>query len=72
MYSWDFTRASPNGVSPPVRKSLSLLYPYSNDFVDGREIDVGPGYFEPERKLMLGGRAVDTIQMGDLLIAIEK
>ncbi|NLL95163.1 MAG: hypothetical protein GX224_05380 [Thermoplasmatales archaeon] len=55
-----------------MRKSLSLLYPYSNDFVDGREIDVGPGYFEPERKLMLGGRAVDTIQMGDLLIAIEK
>ncbi|NLL95170.1 MAG: valine--tRNA ligase [Thermoplasmatales archaeon] len=40
--------------------------------VGGREIDVGPGYFEPERKLMLGGRAVDTIQMGDLLIAIEK
>ena len=32
---------------------------------------LGPEFFDIEKRLMLDGRAVDTIQVGDLLIAIS-
>lgn len=40
--------------------------------IGGRTVSVGTEYFEAEKKLMLDGKAVDTIQLGGMLIAIEK
>jgi valyl-tRNA synthetase len=39
--------------------------------VDGEMISVGSEYFEVEKRLMLDGKAVDTIQVGGILILIE-
>ena len=39
--------------------------------VDGEKVSVGPEYFEVEKRLMLDGKAVDTIQVGGILILIE-
>ena len=39
---------------------------------DGESIEVGPEYFELEKRLMLDGRAVETLQVGDVLVVIEQ
>lgn len=39
--------------------------------VDGESILLGTEFFEMEKRLMLGGKAVDTIQLGETLIALE-
>jgi valyl-tRNA synthetase len=39
--------------------------------VGGEMISVGSEYFEVEKRLMLDGKAVDTIQVGGILILIE-
>lgn len=39
--------------------------------IDGEDVVLGPEFFKVEKRLMLGGKAVDTIQVGDILIAIE-
>ncbi|MFA6710074.1 MAG: valine--tRNA ligase [Candidatus Methanomethylophilaceae archaeon] len=40
--------------------------------VNGNTVAIGPEFFEPEKRLMLDGKAVDTLQVGDMLIAIEQ
>ncbi|MBR7006769.1 MAG: class I tRNA ligase family protein, partial [Candidatus Methanomethylophilaceae archaeon] len=39
--------------------------------IDGERVEVGPEYFEVEKRLLLDGKAVDTIQVGGILILIE-
>ena len=39
--------------------------------VGGEKVSVGSEYFEVEKRLMLDGKAVDTIQVGGILILIE-
>ena len=39
---------------------------------DGESVEVGPEYFELEKRLMLDGRAVETLQVGDVLVVIEQ
>ena len=39
--------------------------------VDGGKVSVGAELFEAEKRLMLDGKAVDTIQVGGILILIE-
>jgi valyl-tRNA synthetase len=39
--------------------------------IDGEKAEVGPEYFEVEKRLLLDGKAVDTIQVGGILILIE-
>lgn len=38
---------------------------------DGNDVELGPEFFKVEKRLMLEGKAVDTIQVGDILIVIE-
>jgi valyl-tRNA synthetase len=39
--------------------------------LEGSGVEVGPEFFEFERRLMLGGKAVETIQIGGILAAVE-
>ena len=39
--------------------------------VNGNDIELGSEYLALEKRLMLDGKAVDTIQVGEVLIAIE-
>ncbi|MBR2394896.1 MAG: class I tRNA ligase family protein, partial [Candidatus Methanomethylophilaceae archaeon] len=39
--------------------------------IDGEKVSVGSEYFELDERLMLDGKAVDTIQIGNVLILIE-
>ncbi len=39
--------------------------------LDSGDIALGPEYFKVERRLTLDGRAVGTVQVGDILVAIE-
>ena len=39
--------------------------------VNGSEIELNSEYLALEKRLMLDGKAVDTLQVGDVLIAIE-
>lgn len=39
--------------------------------VEGENITLGPEFFKVEKRLMLGGKAVDTIQVGNILVVIE-
>ena len=39
--------------------------------VDGEKVTLGPEFLETEKRLMLDGKAVDTIQVGNILIVIE-
>ena len=39
--------------------------------IDGNRISVGAEYFETEKRLMLDGKAVETIQVGNILVLIE-
>ena len=40
--------------------------------VDGSTVSVGAEYFELDKRLMLGGRAVETLQVGNVLVLIEQ
>lgn len=40
--------------------------------VDGTPVDVGAEFFELEKRLMLDGRAVETLQIGNILVLIEQ
>jgi valyl-tRNA synthetase len=40
--------------------------------VEGEAVELGPEFFKVEKRLMLGGKAVDTIQVGNVLIVIEQ
>ena len=40
--------------------------------VDGSKVSVGAEYFELDKRLMLGGRAVETLQVGNVLVLIEQ
>lgn len=35
------------------------------------DVVLGPEFFKVEKRLTLGGRAVDTVQVGDILVAVE-
>ena len=39
--------------------------------VNGNEIDLGSEYLAREKRLMLDGKAVDTLQIDNVLVAIE-
>ena len=39
--------------------------------VDGQKVSVGAEFFEAEKRLMLDGKAVDTVQIGNILALIE-
>ena len=39
--------------------------------VDGENVKLTKEFFESEKRLMLNGKEVETIQVGDILIAIE-
>ena len=39
--------------------------------VDGEKVSVGAEFFEMEKRLMLDGKAVDTVQIGNILALIE-
>ncbi|MBR6871305.1 MAG: hypothetical protein IKM91_06780 [Candidatus Methanomethylophilaceae archaeon] len=39
--------------------------------VGGEKVSVGSEFFEVEKRLMLDGKAVDTIQVGGILVLIE-
>ena len=39
--------------------------------IDGNKISVGAEYFETEKRLMLDGKAVETIQVGNILVLVE-
>jgi len=39
--------------------------------VDGESVSVGAEFFEAEKRLMLDGKAVDTVQIGNILALIE-
>ena len=39
--------------------------------IDGNKISVGAEYFETEKHLMLDGKAVETIQVGNILVLVE-
>lgn len=38
---------------------------------DGEDVVLGPEFFKVEKRLTLDGKAVDTIQMGNILVVIE-
>jgi hypothetical protein len=40
--------------------------------VDGQKVSVGAEFFEAEKRLMLDGKAVDTVQIGNILALIEQ
>ena len=40
--------------------------------VDGETVEVGSEFFELEKRLMLDGKAVDTLQVGNILVLIEQ
>lgn len=40
--------------------------------IDGETVEAGPEFFELDRKLMLDGRAVETLQVGNILVLIEQ
>ena len=40
--------------------------------VDGEKVELGPEFFKVEKRLMLGGKAVDTIQVGNILIVVQQ
>ena len=40
--------------------------------VDGTAVEVGAEFFELEKRLMLDGRAVETLQIGNILVLIEQ
>ena len=40
--------------------------------VDGEKVSVGAEFFDLDKRLMLGGRAVETIQVGNVLVVIEQ
>ena len=40
--------------------------------VDGQKVSVGAELFEAEKRLMLDGKAVDTVQIGNILALIEQ
>ena len=39
--------------------------------IDGNKVYVGAEYFETEKRLMLDGKAVETIQVGNILVLVE-
>jgi valyl-tRNA synthetase len=39
--------------------------------IDGEKVTLGPEFLETDKRLMLDGKAVDTIQIGNMLIVIE-
>lgn len=39
---------------------------------DGEKVELGPEFFKIEKRLMLGGKAVDTIQIGNILIVVQQ
>ena len=39
--------------------------------IDGEKVSVGAEFFELDKRLMLDGKAVETIQVGNVLILIE-
>ncbi|MBE6517408.1 MAG: valine--tRNA ligase [Thermoplasmata archaeon] len=39
--------------------------------IDGNKVSVGAEYFETEKRLMLDGKAVETIQVGNILVLVE-
>ena len=40
--------------------------------IDGRTIELPAEYLDFEKRLMLNGKAVDTLQIGDILVVIEQ
>ena len=40
--------------------------------IDGENVSVGAEFFDLDKRLMLGGRAVETIQVGNVLVVIEQ
>ena len=40
--------------------------------VDGQKVSVGAEYFEAEKRLMLEGKVVETVQIGKILALIEQ
>ena len=40
--------------------------------IDGEKVSVAAEYFEQEKRLMLDGRAVETVQIGNILVLIEQ
>ena len=40
--------------------------------VDGEKVSVGAEFFEAEKRLMLDGKAVETVQIGTILALIEQ
>ena len=40
--------------------------------IDGEKVSVGAEFFDLDKRLMLGGRAVETIQVGNVLVVIEQ
>ena len=40
--------------------------------IGGEKVSVGAEYFEAEKRLMLDGKAVDTVQIGSILALIEQ
>ncbi len=40
--------------------------------IDGESVELGAEFLELEKRLTLGGKAVETIQVGNILIAIEQ
>ena len=53
-----------------VAKTLSAG-PLEVDTADGK-VEVGPEFFELEKRLMLDGKAVETLQIGNVLVLIEQ
>ena len=39
--------------------------------IDGETVTVGAEFFEKEKRLMLNGKAVETVQVGNILVLIE-
>lgn len=39
--------------------------------IDGAPLSLSSEFFEPEKRLMLNGKAVDTIQIGNILVVLE-
>jgi valyl-tRNA synthetase len=53
-------------------EALSKMTPAGLELdVDGEKITLAPEFLETEKRLTLGGKAVETIQMGNTLIVLE-
>ena len=57
---------------PPADAAAALAGGALSLDIDGEKVEVPAEFFELDKRLMLDGKAVETIQVGNVLVLIEQ